>query len=85
VGPIETGVTADLEHLTEPGTAALKATAIRLARTLDEGAGLATAAVARELRATLASLTREEPTDDADGFAALVAALSSPVQHTSES
>lgn len=55
MGEIEQGVRADLGKLKEPA-AALVATALRLARTLDDGAGLSTAAVSRELRAVLKEL-----------------------------
>lgn len=54
----------------------LAETAYTLARTLDEGAGLATAAVARELRATLQAL---EARSDSDLGTAFVAGLFSPV------
>lgn len=56
----------------------LAAAALVLARALDGDAGLATAAVARELRATLTALTagRSEGGDD---FEAIVASLSAPV------
>jgi hypothetical protein len=54
------------------------ALALTLAETLDGGAGMATAAVARELRATLAALTPEVKLDD-DGFAALIAQLRAPM------
>jgi hypothetical protein len=43
---------------------ALVATALTLARKLDDGAGMATAAVAKELRATLAEILREAGEDD---------------------
>jgi hypothetical protein len=79
-GPIEAGVLADLADLDLPGTAGLRAAAIRLARTLDGDAGLATAAVARELRATLTALTSEGGDGDDDALSALVARLSAPVQ-----
>jgi len=69
-------VLADIEALvtTHPMGEALAATAVELARTLDAGAGLAVAAVARELRATLTELASMEVPDD-DG---LDAALSTP-------
>ena len=52
-------VQADLDALvvSSPVGQALAATALVLARALNEGAGLSTAAVARELRATLDALT----------------------------
>jgi len=46
---------------------ALGQLALTLADTLDEGAGMATAAVSKELRAVLAALTaKEEVSDDED-------------------
>ena len=45
---------------------ALGRLALTLADALDEGAGMATAAVSKELRATLAALTRKEVDPDAD-------------------
>jgi hypothetical protein len=74
-------VAADLSRLTprlDKPDAALMALALTLAETLDGGAGMATAAVARELRATLAALTPEAKVDD-DGFAALIEQLRAPV------
>src|SRR4051812_9308096 len=53
-----------------PAHVALVATAITLARKLDEGAGMATAAVAKELRATLDAILRgaDEEDDGLDNF-----------------
>jgi hypothetical protein len=45
---------------------ALGRLALTLADALDAGAGMATAAVSKELRATLAALTRKEVDPDAD-------------------
>lgn len=70
-----------LEALGEAHTA-LGQAALVLAKQLDEGAGMATAAVARELRATMKELT---PHDGGDDFAKLMAALSSPVRDASAS
>ena len=53
-----------------------------LARTLDEGAGLAVAAVNRELRANLVELARLEVPSDDDDFGD---ALSTPVRDAKES
>ena len=64
-------------------TAGLRATALRLARTLDGDAGIATAAVARELRATLEALIVKEPEGDNDALAELISRMSSPIQHAS--
>jgi phytoene/squalene synthetase len=52
-----------LKQLTDPDPA-LVALARTLARTLDEGAGLAVAAVSREYRQTLDALTPEDADDD---------------------
>jgi hypothetical protein len=56
-GPCETATRAEIAALSGPVSPALAATAVHLARHLDRGAGLATAATARELRATIAALT----------------------------
>lgn len=52
--------------------------ALTLARALDAGAGMATAAVAKELRATLKELT---PHDSGDDFQRLMEELSTTVRH----
>lgn len=59
-GPVERKVRADVAALVtaHPAGEALAEVAFTLARALDEGAGLATAAVSRELRANLLELTR---------------------------
>jgi hypothetical protein len=78
---VRAAVVADLSRLTprlDKPDAALMALALTLAETLDGGAGMATAAVARELRATLAALTPEVKADD-DGFAALIDQLRAPM------
>lgn len=62
--------------------AALAAVALTLAATLDAGAGLSTAAVARELRATIAALAPKEADGDDLAF---IGDLSSPVGDSSES
>ena len=83
-GPVSAAVAADIARLTprlDHPDASLMALALTLARTLDDGAGMATAAVARELRATLADLTPEEHHDD-DGFAALIEQLRAPMGDT---
>ena len=80
IGPNERAVRKVVRNsgeLTGSGPA-LAETAYTLARALDEGAGLATAAVARELRATLEALSRSG--DDGDSAVArLLAELSAPV------
>ena len=81
-GPVELAVREQLTGL--PGAKAhpgLAATAIILARKLDEDAGLATAAVARELRASLTELEGEGSADD--GVDELLRRLSSPVRNES--
>jgi hypothetical protein len=60
-----------------PAHVALIATAITLARKLDEGAGMATAAVAKELRATLDAILRGAEDDD-DGLDNFVNGLGLP-------
>jgi hypothetical protein len=59
-GPVEGKVRADIAALvtSHPMGEALAEMAYALARTLDEGAGLAVAAVNRELRANLVELAR---------------------------
>jgi hypothetical protein len=59
-GPVERKVRADVGALmtAHPMGEALAEMAFTLARTLDEGAGLAVAAVNRELRANLVELAR---------------------------
>jgi hypothetical protein len=67
-GPVETATRSDIEAVVtvHPMGEALAAMAISLARTLDEGAGMAAAAVSRELRATLDDLASEVVGDDDD-------------------
>ena len=55
--------------------------ALSLSRSLDEGAGMAAAAVARELRATLKELA---PRDGGDEFTRLMAELSAEVRDSAE-
>jgi len=75
-GPVERKVRADIGASISghPMGEALSELAFTLARTLDEGAGMATAAVSRELRAALADLTLMIPDGDDD----LDAQLSTP-------
>ena len=77
VGPVESRVRSDVAALVtaHPMGEALAEMAYALARTLDEGAGLATAAVNRELRANLLELAGMVDDDDED----LDAILSTPV------
>ena len=82
-GKVQLAVARTLDGLDPVSKAheALAASALVLAAKLDSDAGLATAAVARELRATLAALTDGGRDEGDDGFAALVAGLSAPVEH----
>lgn len=59
-GPVEAKTRTDISALVtaHPMGEALAEVAFTLARTLDDGAGLATAAVSRELRATLVELAK---------------------------
>jgi hypothetical protein len=79
-GPVTAAVVTDLGEmqLSGPVSGALAATAVTLAVALDAGAGLATAAVARELRATLQALAGSQGGDD-DDTKALLDQLSAPV------
>lgn len=63
---VENAVRDTLEDAAEISIAhrALVATALTLARKLDDGAGMATAAVAKELRATLAEILKGADEDD---------------------
>lgn len=80
-GPVEAAVLADLEQIEiPPGRSGLAAAALTLARKLDTDAGLATAAVARELRATLAALLEEREDEGADAFDQWISRLSTPVR-----
>lgn len=78
---VEAAVRESLAGIPEvaPAHAALVATALTLARKLDEGAGLATAAVSRELRSTLDVLTKQEGDDDDDALSDFVSRLSAPM------
>lgn len=69
---------ADPIHLAH---VALVATALTLARKLDEGAGMATAAVARELRCTLDAILGGGDDDVDDAFTGFLTGLSSPLGH----
>lgn len=69
---------ADAEAVTSAHVA-LVATALTLARKLDDGAGMATAAVARELRSTLDAILKGAETDDDDAFNGFLVGLSSPL------
>ncbi len=77
-GPVERKVRADLAALVtvHPMGEALAEVSFALARLLDDGAGLATAAVSRELRANLMELSRLAD----DGNDDLADELSAPVR-----
>lgn len=81
-GRVELATAASIKEIGElpRGLGGLAEAALTLARSLDGGAGLATAAVARELRATLLELAKGGE-DDAgpDPFDEEIAALSRPV------
>ena len=88
LGPVLIAVWAAVEARRKAGLdeigEARAALALNLAATLDAGAGMAAAAVARELRATLTELApTEEDGGDDDPFDRLVADLSAPDSHTS--
>jgi hypothetical protein len=73
-----TALVASLD--TDEHGVALAGIALTLAEALDAGAGLATAAVARELRATLEALT-DDGSDEAED---VLAGLSAPVRDISK-
>ena len=77
IGPVEREVRKDIRSLVteHPMGEALAAMSLNLARTLDEGAGLATAAVNRELRANLLELSRLAVDDNDELDAELSAAV----------
>lgn len=81
---VEDEVRATLDEAPETSVAhrALVATALTLARKLDDGAGMATAAVAKELRATLDAILKEADDDD-DGLDGFVNALGLPTSGVS--
>ena len=80
-GPVERKVRADIAALitAHPMGEALAEMSYNLARSLDEGAGLATAAVNRELRANLTELSRLA-VDDGDDLADELSAPDLPAQ-----
>jgi hypothetical protein len=81
---VEDAVRATLDDVPEVSVAhrALVATALTLARKLDDGAGMATAAVAKELRATLDAILKEASDDD-DGLDNFVNGLGLPTSGVS--
>jgi hypothetical protein len=80
-GPVERKVRSDIAALVtaHPMGEALTEMSYNLARVLDQGAGLATAAVNRELRANLTELSRLA-VDDGDDLADELSAPDLPAQ-----
>lgn len=77
-GPVERALRAELQDLNNSGTlfsATLEASALALARSLDDGPENTTAAVSKELRATLEKLTEGAKDDRGPDLSG----LSSPV------
>lgn len=86
-GAVEKKVREDVGALVtqHPMGESLAEMAFTLAHTLDEGAGLAVAAVNRELRTTLVELVRlEVPSDDDDFGDELSIPLPAPVRDPEE-
>lgn len=83
-GPNEKALRATLKQLEVSVTSDARARlAVTLAQTLDGDAGMATAAVSRELRATLAELEGRHGSDDTSEISRILAELSTPVVDTS--
>jgi hypothetical protein len=79
-GAVEAAVLEELRAAGEHGRPGLAAAALVLARHLDDGAGLTTAAVARELRATLDDVTRDDVSVQEGVVSDLLRTLSTPVR-----
>lgn len=78
-GPNEKAVRSTLKQLeVDASIDALGRLAVTLAKALDADAGMATAAVSRELRATLAEL-EDRNGDSTDDISRLLAELSTPM------
>ena len=77
-----TSLVADLrrEGAWDSHSETLAQLALTLARQLDEGAGMAAAAISREFRATIDELVRLQEPDADDGEDDWVAGLSAPVR-----
>lgn len=75
-GPVEQAVRGDVDAMDVSGsmTRSLVASALNLARKLDTDAGMATAAVARELRETLKALAEAAGDDDGSDLVAELSA-----------
>lgn len=81
LGSVLAAVEADLEQfaLAGPVDRTLAEAARSLARSLDADAGMAAAAISRELRAILAELTpKERDVGDQDALASLLKSLARP-------
>ena len=79
-GPNEKAVRSTLKQLeVNVSTDALARLAVTLAQTLDGDAGMATAAVSRELRATLTDLEGRHGGSDDDELTKFLAQLSAPL------
>jgi hypothetical protein len=83
IGPLENAVRSDIAALglASPTAASLAELAYTLARKLDAGAGMATAAVAKELRETLTQMAEEAGADDSAALLAQLAGMPAPVRH----
>lgn len=81
VAVAETLALLDADSASAP---ALRALALTLAAQLDAGAGMATAAVSKELRAVIESLTPEDRSAD-DAFSQFTRQLSAEVSHPATS
>jgi len=86
-GKCELGMARVLREVNQetPGLAALGPASLALARELDAGAGLATAAVGRELRAYVQALVGGGVNDDGETAAAqLLRQLSAPLDYSTK-
>lgn len=79
-GPVEEATRRDVEALGEANSA-LGQVAIKLAVALDGKVTMATAAVAKELRATLEALREKDGDEPDDALTRLLAGLSAPVRN----
>jgi hypothetical protein len=83
-GKVELATARDLKAMARlhPAHDALSASALVLARALDEGAGLATAAVARQHAAIMTTLAEVSGDDNDAAIRDLVDRMSAPVADT---
>jgi hypothetical protein len=77
-GPVEASTRTELEAIAATAKP-LGQIALALARVLDTGAGMATAAVAKELRATLNELHPKDEGSEGDDLRNLIDRLRAPV------